>query len=136
MSNVLVGLSIIQLDLSVKNNPPFILSKDKEEFVLPTVDIRIDFSKGDIKHPGDYLKITKESLWKKYIDISPHWANFNLIDVVYQDYFRHKDSFIIIYGCMVPFSTKIKEGFWLKTNIDNTEQFDIAIKTLRSFGNI
>ncbi len=120
MSNVLVGLAIIQLDLSAKGNPPFILSKKEDKFVLPTTS------------KYEKLEILRESLFDKHVDLSLSWVNFNLIDVTHV----LRNEVTIIYGCMVPFSTKIKEGFWLKTNIDNTEQFDIAIKTLRSFGNI
>lgn len=134
--NIQIGLAIIQIDL-LKNSPPFILSTNPDNFQLPV----IDFYKYKYRHE-EFMDAVKE-LSKQCVDLSVSWIHFELVDLIlnkvgienekYET--TYDDNLVIVYGCIVPFSTNILDNHWVETKIENSQEFNLAIKTLKILGN-
>jgi len=120
--NIQIGLAIIQIDLS-NNSPPSILSQEQDNFVLPTI-------KFDKEKHVDLITAIHE-LSKKCVDLSTFWLNFELVDIILDE-----DDLTIVYGCMVPFSTKTYNNYWMATQIENSQEFNLAIRAMQILGNI
>lgn len=119
--NIQIGLSIIQIS-NVANSTPLILSTHPSHFQLPVINF----------HHKTILDAVQE-LSQRCVDLSPMWLNFELVDVILD---AVNDQFTIVYGSMVPFSTHIFHNAWLETKLGPDQEFDLAIKTLRTLGNI
>jgi len=119
--NIQIGLSIIQIN-HVDNSTPLILSAHPSHFQLPTIHF----------HHKTIIDAIHE-LSQKCVDLSPMWLNFELVDVILDTI---NDQFTIVYGGMVPFNTRIFNNEWLETKLGPDQEFDLAIKTLRTLGNI
>ncbi len=137
-----ICLSAIQLDLSSKNSLPYILSLKDDKIEIPNIIIE-----GSSHCIDNLLEVNRDNLAMKHIDLDLGWITFDLIDVDvdYTDkmYFDidmdHSDKVYyinIIYGCIIPFGTIIKDVHWVKPDIDNLEQYPFVIKTLNKLGDI
>jgi hypothetical protein len=97
-SKYIVQITAVITGVDLTSGEYSVVSLEKDTLILPCAELS----------PQVNRQLILEQIYNKYVDLDVNWIIPKLTTVI-----ENKESIAILYECMIPLDTQLKNAFWI-----------------------